>query len=251
MSKKSTPENKDKGNIYDKIFKENARQIFMPLIERQLGIKIVSYEALPEKIQKTNERESDFLYKVSTNLKDHFLLHIEFQTDNDPKMLKRMSAYHGLSYQEYGLRVEHIVIYLGNRKPSMKTQLEQDKIFKGFELINLYNFNPQDFLSSNVPEIILLTLFTNFKNERKEAILRLIIKRLKECVKYEKDIKRYIEQLFVLSRIRKLESLTSKILTDMPILIDIENDVLYKKGEHTTLVKVATRCINRVYLGVS
>lgn len=34
---------KEKGNVYDKIFKENAEPLFIPLIEECLAIKILSY----------------------------------------------------------------------------------------------------------------------------------------------------------------------------------------------------------------
>ncbi len=44
MKKSSEDEDKPKGNIYDRIFRENAASIFMPLIERILGIKIISYQ---------------------------------------------------------------------------------------------------------------------------------------------------------------------------------------------------------------
>ena len=64
--KNEKTKNKGQGNIYDRIFKENARELFLPLVEKRLGIKIISYEALPEKIQKTTERETDFLYKIKT-----------------------------------------------------------------------------------------------------------------------------------------------------------------------------------------
>ncbi len=50
--------NSDKGNVYDRIFKENAEFLFIPLIEQELGIKIVKYSALPEKLSKTTERVS-------------------------------------------------------------------------------------------------------------------------------------------------------------------------------------------------
>ena len=54
------------GNLYDRIFKENAETLFIPLIEQELGIKIISYKPLQEKMTKTIEREMDFFYQVVT-----------------------------------------------------------------------------------------------------------------------------------------------------------------------------------------
>ena len=147
-----------KGNIYDRIFKENARELFLPLIEKKLGFKIISYKAIPEKIQKTTEREADFLYKIKTDGRKVFLLHIEFQNKNDPEMLTRMTEYHGLFHRKHKLPIHHVVIYLGKRKPTMRNKLREDEIFRGFDLISIYEMNPKDFLSSQVPSVIMLSL---------------------------------------------------------------------------------------------
>jgi hypothetical protein len=74
---------KEKGNIYDKIFKENAETLFIPIIEQKLQIKIIAYKPLREKMQTTVEREMDFFYEVRGADGQHFILHIEFQASND------------------------------------------------------------------------------------------------------------------------------------------------------------------------
>ncbi|MBK7468432.1 MAG: hypothetical protein IPJ43_17420 [Saprospiraceae bacterium] len=51
-------------NIYDKIFKENAEMIFLPLVESYLGSKLVYRKSLTAKIQSSIEREVDFIYEV-------------------------------------------------------------------------------------------------------------------------------------------------------------------------------------------
>ncbi len=43
-------------------------------------------------------------------------------------------------------------------------------------------------------------------------------------------MQKYIQQLIFISRLRKIDDKTIKILQSMPILIDIENDTLYKQG---------------------
>ncbi|HHS96174.1 MAG TPA: hypothetical protein ENJ45_06245 [Phaeodactylibacter sp.] len=58
--KRKKQNQKKEGNLYDKIFKENAAQIFMVLVQDQLGVQIKSYQPLKEKMQTTVEREMDF-----------------------------------------------------------------------------------------------------------------------------------------------------------------------------------------------
>ena len=52
------------GNLYDKIFKENAESIFLPLIALKLNIEISSFKPIKEKLQTTIEREMDLFYEV-------------------------------------------------------------------------------------------------------------------------------------------------------------------------------------------
>jgi hypothetical protein len=40
-----------------------------------------------------------------------------------------------------------------------------------------------------------------------------------------------LKQLILLSRLRKIEDLTTKIAEEMPITYDLETDALYRKGE--------------------
>ena len=228
MKKKTKRERQ--GNIYDRIFRENAQLIFIPLIEMQLGLKIKDYQPFQDKISKTVEREVDFLYLIKTEEDKELLLHIEFQTENDKNMLLRMQEYHGLISRKHELAIRHVVIYLGKGKSTMKDKLEEDMVFRGFEMINLYELDRERLLSNQVPEVVLLALLSDFGKEQIEAVLRLIVMRLKQLTASEKVPNRYVEQLLMLSRLRNLESEIIKIIKDMPITYDIKKDVLYQQG---------------------
>jgi len=101
------------GNTYDNIFRENLEVIFIPFVKRQLGLDIIEMEALPDKLISTR-KEVDGLYKVSTKEEGIFILHLEVQTRNDPKMIYRVGEYHALLLTKYNLPIKHIVLYLGD-----------------------------------------------------------------------------------------------------------------------------------------
>ncbi len=230
---KSKEENKSQGNVYDRIIKENAQSIFIPLLERELGLKIKSYKALQEKITKTIERETDFLYRVileENEYEKEVLLHIEFQVKDAKAMLSRMVEYHGLIYRKYQMPIFHVVVFLGAKKAKMRSKLRSDEIFEGFELINVYELNTEELLSSQIPEIILLAILSNHQEERLEGILRLIVNRLKKVASSESELHRYINQLTILAKLRKLEKQTIKILNQMSITYNIEEDYCYQEG---------------------
>jgi len=80
-------------NQYDKIFKENIEAVIPNLMQNILGITAVSSEELPDDIQHTKERKPDVLKKVTDVQGNTFVLQIEFQVVDEPKMVYRMAEY--------------------------------------------------------------------------------------------------------------------------------------------------------------
>lgn len=210
---------KREGNLFDKIIKENAGNVFLPLVAKQLGITIVSSKVLPEKLQTTIEREVDFLRLVKTSKGEEMIIHIEFQTQSDKEILYRISEYHGIELRKHKIKIKHFVVYLGKSKPNMQTQLKDAEIFSGFELINIHDINYDTFLSSQVPEEILLAILANFEEEKSEAVIRLIIKKLNADCKSKSDLRKFVKQLTVLSRLRNLDEQTKKIVIICQLLM--------------------------------
>ena len=136
-NKPALKELKKEGNAYDKIFKENVEQIFRPLVEERLGVTIVKSTPLKEKMQTTVEVEMDFFYAIETDTGEKFILHIEFESGDNPIMVYRVGEYHGMALRREKLPIRHIVIYLGETPPTMRTQLKPEEIFTGFDLLNV------------------------------------------------------------------------------------------------------------------
>jgi len=219
------------GNIFDRVFRQNSPKM-VSWVERRYEYQVKKHVFLKEKIAKTLEREIDFLCKLTTRTGHEFLLHMEFQSADNDEMIYRMREYHALISRKYKLPVRQIVIYLGAAKSKMITQLPEDDIFTGFELISINEIEANELLNDQVPEIIIMALLGNYDEEHIEKILRSTIDKLKKIVTDEDKFKRYINQLFILSRLRNLEKPFTKILKDMPITfeVDVEKDYLYKIG---------------------
>lgn len=73
-------------NDYDKILKENIASLLLPLTEKYLNIKIINSRELKDKLQTTIEKEPDFIRIVRTDTSEEFILHIEFQTQDEEGM---------------------------------------------------------------------------------------------------------------------------------------------------------------------
>lgn len=221
---------KKEGNAYDKIFKEVVEKIFRPLVEKRLGVKIVKATPLKEKMQTTIEVEMDFFYEILTDTGERFILHLEFESGINSAMIYRVGEYHGMAQKRHKLPIRHIVVYLGEEPPTMRTQLKPEEVFTGFDLLNVQALNTDELLSSQVPEVVLIAILSNYPKEEAETVLRTIILNLKNLIQNKKVLKRYINQLMMLSRLRKIEELTIKIAEEMPIHYDIETDALYLRG---------------------
>jgi len=223
---------KDGGNVYDRIFRENSESLFIPIVERELGIKIKHYKVLPDKLTRTVEREVDFLYDVELEDGAQQILHLEFQTANDKSMVYRVGFYHGMVSHKYQKPIRHVVVYLGKRKAAMRTQLHEDEIYTGFDLINVRDMDTEVLLSSQVPEVILLAFLSDVKPEKREAVLRLVIQQVKKHSRSKNDLSRYMEQLTILAGLRNFANEAIKIVRDMPLLqdFDITENILYQEG---------------------
>lgn len=215
---------------YDKIIKENLEAIFLPLLEKLTGIQVIQSEEVKDKLQRTLEREPDFLKLITDGSGNKFILQLEFQTQNDAKMVYRMAEYKALLLRKYELPVKQFVIFLGTANPSMKTQLNPEEQILGFELKNIKDLPVDHTLSSEVPEEIILSILANYPESNIPRVINSIVNKLQKISSDEIQLRRAIQQLFILSRLRNLEEEVEKKVNSMPITYDIKTDQLYNKG---------------------
>ncbi|MBK8723055.1 MAG: hypothetical protein IPL95_12540, partial [Saprospiraceae bacterium] len=78
-------------------------------------------------------------------------------------------------------------------------------------------------LSSQIPEVVLLAILSNYPKEQSEEILRLMVERLQKVSNSNLDLSKFMKQLLILSRLRHIDDLTIKISNDMPISIDVKD----------------------------
>ena len=191
-----------------------------------LGISIKETHEIKDKIQKTIEREFDFLKIIVDQDGKKSILHLEFQTTNDSKMIYRMAEYKAILIRKYELPVRQVVIYLGLEKPKMRTQLPEEEQITGFELQDIRDFSTQSMLDSEIPEGIILSILTDYEKADAEKVIEEIIYKLQQASKSESELRKSIKQLLVLSRLRKLEEKIEQKVNDMPITYDIKTDGL-------------------------
>ncbi len=219
-------------NDFDRIFKDTLGHIFLFLSEKYFGFEADSWQQLKPAISGTYEREVDYLYEVVTPAGEVFLLHIEFQPRDDPRMLSRMQVYHALLYDLYQKPIRHKVIYLGQRPSRMKHRLPKSLLFTGFDLISLSEQSFMEMLHSEHPWEVVLAVLSDFGDFSVDAGLTQILDRLREMELNDTEFKRSLAQLKILSRLRKLDSKATATINKMPINFDfdVEEDAFYQLG---------------------
>jgi predicted transposase/invertase (TIGR01784 family) len=215
---------------FDKIFKENITGILIPLSKKLLDIDIVNSRELNTKLQTTLEREPDYLSLVETSDGNKFILHLEFQSTNDDKMLYRMQEYFAILRRQYNYAIKQMVIYLGKAPIKMINKLDETEIFRGFDLVNLNQVPFEHFMQSDKPEELILSILGDLQDVDPEEVLFGILTRLKETNKSTIMFQKYVKQLLVLSRLRNLSKLTKNTIDKMPIIYDVKQDAFYQDG---------------------
>ena len=127
-------------------------------------------------------------------------------------------------------------------------------IYKGFELIDVHRLDANILLASQIPEEIILAILAGFDKSRAEGVIRLLLRNLKNVCQNENELRKYITQLLVYAKLRKLDTLTEKIVEVMPITYDITQDSFYLRGQKNGLEqgeeKVVAMIKNMVKKGI-
>jgi predicted transposase YdaD len=219
-------------NTFDKILKENIKPIERTLLKKLLGIdaaQLVPYDA---KMQITFEREMDHIRIVKhKNKKLDYGLQIEFHTSNED-LRKRNLVHYSFFYNNTGLRLEQVVIYIGREKPTLikKDWLRHKNLSHKFKVIVLEEVPKDEFLVSDIPEEVVIAILCNFGNDSKEEVVRKILNRLNQLLKGKNQHLKFQKQLLTLARLRNLELIVKNQTEAMTIHYDYEKDGLYLEG---------------------
>ncbi|MEZ4985349.1 MAG: hypothetical protein R2795_09990 [Saprospiraceae bacterium] len=113
----------------------------------------------------------------------------------------------------------------------MANKLPEALVFKDFQLIDFKSIDYRQLLTSDSSAEVVLTILSDFQGDAPaEAVIRMVLQRLRQLSDNEQELKSWFAKLTILSRLRKLEAETVKNVSDMPITIDIKQDYLYNQG---------------------
>src|SRR4051812_20317692 len=112
------------GSKYDKILKENMESLLPVIIKDVLQLDISDTEEIPDDLQYTKERKPDVLKIVTDRNNNTFVLHLEWQTQNEKDMVYRMAEYAVMLQRKYRIPVKLYLIFIGKGGVTMSTSLD-------------------------------------------------------------------------------------------------------------------------------
>ncbi len=215
---------------YDKLIKECLTESLSGILTHALHINAQTTVLLDSKLQATEEREADFLVHVNDNA-HKFLLHLEFQSTNDPTMAFRMLRYWLFIMQQHSTLSQDIrqyVIYIGKAPLTMQGALVYEHLQYTYTLIDIRSVPATPFLNSENPVEIIFAVLCAYQD--KNLLIDKILQRLKDTVVEELRLSKYIRQLTILAQLRNIQDVVHQKINNMDRIFDINKDPIYKQG---------------------
>jgi len=216
-------------NLYDKSFKEFLSPAIAEILSRRFAIPSVKYKAVTLDVQRIVERKPDFVLKCYDAQGHPFMLHVEYQTTIDKKMVYRMLFYLGLIAEKYQLPVKQFLLYVGERRYPADDILEDTYYHFRYPVWDVGGTRYEELLRSPLPGEVLLAIHSNSGDQADEEVVQAIVRRLVELVPEREKLTRYVEHLLINSKLKKLEETVLNVTTSMNI-VDEKDFLLYKKG---------------------
>jgi predicted transposase/invertase (TIGR01784 family) len=237
-------------NNFDRIVKENFRELGIALLNKLMRLGIVKTSTLPTKMQFTiPEAEADGLYSATTDKKENFVLHIEWQTQNDKAMPQRMLFYNAFAHKLYVQQVKSYVLYIGKERMTMANTVSYGKLSFEYDIIDLHSMEPSLFLDSDVSAEVIFAILTVKGKEDKRKIVRKILAKLHLLLGDNLlELGQRIVQLELLASLRDAQQIVIEEEQNMPLVYDIKKDIRYQQGEEKVKVKEEA-AINKIKKG--
>lgn len=228
-------------NRYDRIIQENIQPLTLSLVKKVLGIKNAEITILPRKIQKTLEKETDSVLLFNFADGRQAIGNVEWQMANDPRMHERMLLQQSILYTIHKLPVIGIVIYAGDKLVNLETIIKYENFFYQYHIIDLAQYNPYDFLDSNVPEeVIMAILAGNLDQEQARLLTKNILSKLHVLLGNNvNELGRKIYQLEILSEVKNYQLIVREEENNMPFVLDNNKSIRYQEGLRAGLEKAA------------
>lgn len=217
---------------YDKVMRENLVKPSQGLIRYLLSLENARLLPMPPITRQTIiERETDTIVKIKAKGVKSFILHLEFQSSNDNRMVARMAVYDYMLYMQHRMEIISIVLYTGYEVMKMNNRVFFNGNNYAYRLIDIREIDPEVFLQSDNPGEIIFALLAKYEYEHQQLVVNKIITKLCALTNSESDLRKYFKELQILSclRSKEIQERVIKKIKHMPIVVDMRRSILFQQ----------------------
>ncbi|SEL41220.1 RpnC/YadD family protein [Parapedobacter koreensis] len=217
--------------LYDKLFREISPIFLTVFVEKVLGLDIVEYTELKDKLQMTRQKETDTLRKVTDRNGDTFILHLEIQRKNESNMAIQMADYWILLHQLYKLPIRQYVLYIGPERMNMPDRLDLPNFSFRYTLMSFSDLPYDLFINAEQTEIKMLAILGNLGNADAYEVTESIVRAIDREKAPVSEKQKRINQLRIIAQLRKFTPQLEKAMLKAASFFKEERDPFYKRGE--------------------
>lgn len=224
-------------NHIDKILRENMVSLVPFLLRLAFGLEWSSAEPISDKQQVTLQRETDFtLHLNKGNKETERVVHIEFQVGTGKRLRLRMLLYYTILRLRYACPIEQIVLFLqpAPKRPPRWHWFRNDGVSYSYRVFYVHTLPFRALIDSKIPEEIVLAILSDYGDLPPEEAVETVLDRLKTLFGETFFLEKYVEQLRVLSSLRKeIPPILHQQLQKMPSIFfrNIKTDPWYLDGK--------------------
>lgn len=119
-----------------------------------------------------------------------------------------------------------------------------------YDLVSFHKIDYRHFLNAPQPEEIILAILGDFGNQNELLVVEEIVNRVKTVTTNDLAQQKFLRQLRVLARLRKLEPLIQHVMTNLAEILDFKNDQMVKDVVLEEKLEIAIRLLHESNLPI-
>ena len=199
--------------------------------EKVLGLDIIEYAELKDKLQMTRQKETDSLRKVTDRSGNTFILQLEIQKENEQGMAERMADYYLLLHRIHRLPIRQYVLYIGMGKADMPDRLELPGFSFCYTLMSFSDLPYELFIHVEQPEVKMLAVLGNLGETDPYVVTEGIVRDIDQRPISVNEKQKRINQLRIIVQLRNFERQLEVAMLKAATFFKEERDPFYKRGE--------------------
>ena len=220
---------KKKGDT--KPYDTRAKRLLSPAIPALLRLlgrldRPDEWKAEPNEKPLVTHRHADFILK---NSRTGDYIQVEFQTQNDSHILRRLFLYAAPYYHLHGVIPYQYVLHLGKKPARQPPVFNNGQYRVAIEIIDLKRIPAESLLDEPYPEIVVLALLC--AHESPERLVEEILARLKAMVLDSEELRDYLSIMATLGNLRDLNSMIQQKSIRMGLHLDYTKTFIYDEGK--------------------